>query len=266
MKKKLFLLFHVLPVLVFGQGGGILIKPAKIDFTVDRGQTATQTLFLQNSLNKTMQFKVYLNDWLRDSSGGHKYMSPGTNEFSCARWVKLDQEFVQLAPGESRNIVVTITLPDSAEASAKMRWAMVFVETAQENAAPAANKNMQTTINQIMRMGIHIYQTPPGITTKDMRMLSFENVNNNVLKYKVACQNTGTVQIECKSYLEVLNLATGAKTKIDNPVFPMFPGQKRFINFDLPASLQKGKYILIAAVDAGEDVPLEAAQKTIEIK
>lgn len=243
-----------------------MIKPAKIEFKLDKGQDSTQTLLLSNNLNQKMQFRIYLGDWLRDSIGGHQYMAPGTRDFSCSNWIKLDQEFIELGAGESKTIMVRMSVPNAADSVNQMKWSMIFVENLEETTAPNANKGLQAGVKQIMRMGIHVYETPPNVTAKDMRMLGFENVAGSANTYRITCRNTGEVQIECKSYLELMNLTTGIKTKIDSPEFPMFPRQTRFINFDLPDSLPKGKYQVIAAVDAGEDVPLEAAQKTIEIK
>lgn len=245
---------------------GLLIKPAVVDFKNDRGQTSTQTLLIQNGLSQKMQFKVYLADWTRDSLGGHKYMAPNTNTFSCAAWIKLDHDFVELNPGESKNITVTMSVPDAAEAVSMMKWAMVFIETTEETNVAKAGKGLQAEISKAMRMGIHIYQTPPSAATKDLKMTSFEGVASNDKKYVITCQNTGMVQLQCKSFLELTNLSTGEKTKLDNPDFPMFPGQVRLVSYDLPGTLSKGKYQVVAAVDAGEDVALEAAQKTIEIK
>jgi hypothetical protein len=45
----------------------------------------------------------------------------------------------------------------------------------------------------------------------------------------------------------------------------MFPEQVRYIDFSLPQQLAKGKYTLTGIIDAGNDVPLEAGQLTIEI-
>lgn len=265
IKRILIAAVTLFPLFTIGQGG-ILIRPARMEFNLSQGKDSTQTLLLKNNLKQKTQFKIYLGDWLRDSIGGHKYMPAGTNDFSCSKWLKLDQEFVELGPGESKTILVRMTIPDNFEAVRQMTWSMIFVENVEETTAPNANQGVQTGVKQIMRMGIHVYETPPNVVAKDMRMLSFENVEGQPNTYRITCRNNGDVQIECKSYLELMNLTTGVKTKIDSPDFPMFPKQTRFVNFDLPESLPRGKYQVIAAVDAGEDIPLEAAQKTIEIK
>lgn len=244
---------------------GILVIPGKLEFGLDKGKNEVKTITISNNLKEPLQFKLYLGDWLRDSIGGHKYMAPATNSFSCARWISLDQEFVELQPGEKKLVSVKVNVPDSVTAIDAMRWAMIFVETAKETKAQTTD-GFTTKMTNNLRMGIHVYQTPPTVTNKDFRMIGFNGNDTSARMFEILCKNTGAVQIECKSYIEAVNLETGIKTKISFPDFPMFPGQTRKVPFRLPESLPKGKYNLIGAVDAGEDLPLEAAQKTIEIK
>jgi hypothetical protein len=66
--------------------------------------------------------------------------------------------------------------------------------------------------------------------------------------------------------VEFTNLATGQKTKLPHYDFPMFPGHTRHVYFKIPADLPKGKYSILGVLDAGEDLPLEAVQKEIELK
>lgn len=263
MKPVLILFFLFFSINSFSQGG-FLVKPSKVEFHLGKGQTATAAINVSNKLNEAKQFKIYFGDWLRDSVGGHRYMNPGSNGFSCAGWLKADQEFIEVKPGEVKVINLKLTLPDSAGAVDQMRWAMLFIETVDEQKAPAVSKGLQAMVQQTLRMGIHVYQTPPSLINKDVRMLSFDSIAG-VNSYRIECQNTGDLQLECKSYLELVNLESGVKTKLDYPEFPMFPRQKRLLDFTLPSTLPKGKYQVLAAVDAGEDVPLEAAEKIISI-
>lgn len=265
MKQILILFLLFFSVNSFSQGG-FLVKPSKVEFHLDKGQTASAAITIANKLDETKQFKIYFGDWLRDSVGGHKYMNPGSNNFSCAKWLKSDQDFLEVKPGEVKVLNLKLTLPDSAGVIDQMRWAMLFIETVDEQKAPTVSKGLQTTIQQTLRMGIHVYETPPSLTNKDVHMLNFDAVADDINKYRIECQNTGDVQLDCKSYLELVNLESGVKTKLDYPEFPMFPRQKRLLDFSLPSTLPKGKYQVLAAVDAGEDVPLEAAEKIISIR
>ena len=261
-------LFFVFCLNLFAQQGpGLYIDPATIDFSLLNNQSSTRPITISNKLNVPKQFSIYLNDWQRDSVGGHIYQSPGSNSRTCANWITLDKTFVELDPGESATINVKMAVPDSAEAVKQMRWAMVFVESIEETKAPSKTQGVNTSIQTRYRIGVHVYQTPPTKINKEVRMLRFGPVINTADSvYRIECQNTGDVQLKCNSFIELSNVADGSKVTLDPVDFPLFPEQKRYVDFILPKNMVKGKYTMTAMVDAGEDVPLEAAQKMIEIK
>ncbi len=249
-----------IPSNVFGQNIGIF--PSILDFHVAPNQSETQNINLSNSSNQKLQFRLYLNDWLRDTTGGHEYMEPNTISRSCAKWVSLSKSFVELEPGQSTQVGVKLQVPDSVK---EMKWAMLFVETVQEK-KDDKSKAAKTSINNIMRIGVHIYETPPGLTQKQVKVEDFKLLDPKNRIYRLICKNTGEVMLTCNAYLELASLATSKRTKVEVPEFPMFPQQTRYVDFKLPADLAKGKYSSLAVIDAGEDMAPEAAEQTIEIK
>ena len=222
-------------------------------------------MHLSNSSPKKVQFRLYLNDWLRDSVGGHLYADPNTLPHSCSRWVTLDKNFIELEPGKSTDVTVKLTLPDSATANEEMKWSMLFIETVEEQ-NNVAGKGAQAAVKNLLRIGVHIYQTPPMLTEKAVKVFDLKPAPKADNTYQVLCQNTGKVMVECRSYIELASLADGNKIKLDAVEFPMFPSQRRYVTFELPKDLPKGKYSALAVLDAGEDVSLEAVETEIEVK
>lgn len=243
---------------------GLTIKPSTIDFKLNNGQTGTAHVFIVNHLNKKKQFSLYLSDWVRDSLGAHVYTAPGSTGRSCSRWVKLDRTFAEVDTGQTLDIPIKMQVPDSAAATGEMKWSMLFFETTEEQVVESAT-GVKTNVTNKVRIGVHLYQTPPSLTFKDVKILSFDHADTSARVCHIVCQNTGTVQLECNSYLELSNIATGDKTKIDVPMFPLFPEQRRVVEFVIPDKVPKGKYSLIGVIDAGTDVPMEAAQEMIDI-
>ena len=241
---------------------GLSIIPASLKFNLDSGDVETKKIFIVNNMNRKMQFKVYSKDWLRDSVGGHAYFRPDTLPVSCTKWVTFDKDFIEVPPKSKAELNVTLNIPADVSAIDRMRWAMIFVETIEEK-APAVNG---ASITQNMRVGVHLYQSPPQLTKKEMQLISFTAVRDSVNQFKIKCKNTGDLQIESKMYIELSSLKDDFKTTIDGRVFPTFPGQAREFVFIVPDNVPKGKYNAIAAVDAGDDVPLEALQAIIEVK
>jgi len=267
MSKKLFslavlLLCTNIALKVSAQNLGVY--PTALAFSLSKGNSESQVVNITNGSDKKMQFRLYLNDWIRDTVGGHEYYEPNTISRSCSRWVTLNKNFIELEPGKSTQVTIKLTIPDSANTD-EMKWSMLFVETVEENTAQAS-KNATAAVQNLLRIGIHIYQTPPSLTDKQIKAFDLKPMPGQEKKYQLICQNTGNVMIQCKSYLELASVVDGQKIKLDPIDFPMFPQQKRYVTFELPANIQKGKYSALAVLDGGEDISLEAVEGTIEVK
>jgi P pilus assembly chaperone PapD len=266
MSKKLLslavLLLCTIAFKVSAQNLGVY--PTALAFSLSKGNSESQVVNITNGSDKKMQFRLYLNDWIRDTLGGHEYYDPNTISRSCSRWVTLNKNFIELEPGKSTQVTIKLTIPDSAIAD-EMKWSMLFVETVEENTAQAS-KNATAAVQNLLRIGIHIYQTPPSLTDKQIKAFDLKPMAGAEKKYQLLCQNTGNVMIQCKSYLELASVVDGQKIKLEPIDFPMFPQQKRYVTFELPANIQKGKYSALAVLDGGEDISLEAVEGTIEVK
>ncbi len=259
----LFTLSFVLACISPSVAQNLGVHPTILEFKLAAGQTESQVIHLSNGSGKKIQFRLYLNDWLRDTIGGHMYFRPDTLPQSISKWVTLDKNFVEMEPGQNADVTVRLSLPDAAEYNENMKWSMLFIESVEEKTDESV-KGAQ--VRNLLRLGIHIYQTPPMLTEKQIKVIDITPAPDVKNAYRLLCQNTGKVMVECKSYLELASLTTGEKTKIEANEFPMFPGQKRYVTFELPEKFPKGKYSALGVLDAGEDVSLEAVETTIDIQ
>lgn len=244
---------------------GIAVRPVTMDFTLRPGETASQRINVTNDLTEKKQFAVYVSDWRRDTTGAHVYTEPNNDPRSCATWIQLNKNFFELNPGETGQVVVTLKHPTDSLLGHKMSWCMLFIETIQENKVKDT-AGMTTTISNKFRVGVHIYQTPPNLPHQEIKLLDFQSLRGDKMKYRISCENKGETQLHCSSYLELVSLETNERIKLPVQEFPIFPTQIRFLDFELPPALSKGKYLLTAIIDAGMDIALEAAQLQIEIQ
>ncbi|PZF74684.1 hypothetical protein [Taibaiella soli] len=247
---------------------GVAVKPVRIDFHLVKGETAYQPIYVTNNFSTTMQFKARFMDWMRDSTGGHTYAEPGTFPRSCAKWMSFNKDLIEIEPGKTGEFLVRMKVPDNDSAVQEMKWCLAFIESVAENKAYKPSDSSRAHVRAIMRVGIHILQTPPALADKkDVKMLSFTSVTGEKNKYRILAQNTGETQLECKSFIELRSLTTGSSITIPSIEFPLFPNQKRYMDFTLPDDLPKGKYTATGVVDAQEDdIALQASEATIEIK
>lgn len=243
---------------------GISVRPVTIDLSTSPGNTESKRILITNGLDVKKQFIVYVSDWLRDTTGGHIYSEPSENLRSCATWVNADKSFFELEPGQTEELFIKVSPPADSNTKIQMRWCMLFIETTQEKKVKDTT-GVTTTIASRFRVGVHIYLTPEGIKGKELKLLEFTPTNTQNNKYRMICQNKGQTQLNCTGYIELSSLTDGSRIKLPVIEFPIFPDQIRYLDFTIPDSTPKGKYTLTGIIDAGEDVPLEAAQLLIEL-
>lgn len=242
----------------------ISFGPAMFDFKLDKGKTEKQTFYIVNRKSKTYQINLAVKDFTRDSAGTIVFAEPGTYKNSCANWISLDKTYVEVGPGKVGRVVVTMTVPDSAQTD-EMKWAMIMAETPSENLPPHVAGNITTVLESQIKVGSHVYVNFPGLA-KELKLLSFKAMNDST--YKIAIENVGATQIRCNVSIELSSTTSDYKKTFTEDDVPIFPKQKRFMSFNLPKnSVPKGKYTMVALVDAMDDeVPLEAAQIEVDIK
>ena len=241
------------------------VYPTILEYHLTGGQSESKSIHLTNNSPDTVQFRLYINDWFRDTLGGHAYFRADTLPQSCAKWLTFDKNFVQLETGKSTDVTVKLSLPDDGVSTDRMRWAMLFIETVEEK-KNIKEKGTQAAVRNVLRIGVHVYQTPPAITEKAIKVVDLTHVPKTTNTFQLLCQNTGKVMVECKSYLILNSMADGKETKLEPVEFPMFPDQKRYVIFELPKDFPKGKYSAQGVLDAGEDVSLEAVENIIDVK
>lgn len=245
--------------------GTISVQPMRNDFRLKAGESQEVKIFISNRMEKKMQFNIYLSDWRRDTIGMHAYSKPGTEPQSCAKWITLDKTFLEVDTASYGIISLKLQIPDSAVAVEEMKWAMLFVETIRESKAPVTTGKMKSEIVPNTRFGIHIYQTPPTILQKELKLHSFASLENKPDVFRLVCENTGKVQLNCKSYIELSSITDTKKITGITQEVPLFPGQKRFIDYTIPANTPKGKYTMVGIVDPGVGMDIEAAQLVVNV-
>lgn len=246
------------------QGQQMSVLPTVIDMQVPIGGIGTKAVILTNTSSKKQGYNLSLSDWVRDSIGGHKYLPINTISQSCAKWITLSHNFIEIEPNSSAEVTITMKAPESKVEYDGTRWAMLFVQNALEQESTNNSKNKKTVsaqIREIFKLGIHIYQTPPNTILKEAKAVSLAIGKKQQNTWDFTIENTGALMINCTTRLEFTNVANGELFKSTNVEFPVFPGFKRIATIPIPEQLPKGEYSMIAILDYGDDKPLEAIEK-----
>src|SRR6478735_9151734 len=159
MKHLLCILAALTFVILKGAAQQIGIQPSILEFHVTPGVAESQVIKISNNSNAKVAFQAYLADWLRDSTGAHHYYKPDTLSRSCASWITTDKQFIEVLPGKTEEIVVRLQAPLSIKMFNQMKWAMLFLQSAEEqDSSDRKSKQFNTKIKELLRVGVHIYQ------------------------------------------------------------------------------------------------------------
>lgn len=267
LKSLLLAIISLLLMIQTGLGQKVGIQPSILEFHLSPGTTESQVIRIANLSDKKISFEAYLADWLRDSTGAHEYFKPDTLPSSCAKWVYLSKNFIEVEPGKTEELLVRLQGPPELKAFKQMRWAMLFLQSASEkDSAARGGKQFNTKIKELLRVGVHIYQTPPSVTHAEAKGIALKEVPAEKNTYDFYMANTGETMLECKVHMELTNVETGKEYKLNRTEFPIFPSGKRKVRLVIPDTIPKGKYSALAVLDTGEESALEAVEKSIEVK
>jgi hypothetical protein len=242
------------------------VNPSTLTFNLTPGTSEIKYISVRNITSKRQVFQLTVADWNRDSVGNHVYLKANTLKQSCADWLRLGQNVVELDPDQVVDIPVTLDIPQGIKLD-EMKWAMLFIQNfISEDSTVQKSARITTTIREIFRVGLHIYQTPPSVSAKSALAVSLIQDKKSAATYIFKMKNTGPTMLNCFTHIELTNIESGQEFKLAVQDFPVFPGGVRQAEFKLPENLPKGKYSALAILDYGDNEPLEAIESTIVIK
>ncbi len=244
---------------------GISVSPSRIFFKGEPGQTVSQTITLNNATSTEFNFVANLKDWDRDSLGNKRYYPAGQRKQSNAAWLSLSENSTHLAPGETKLLNLTMTIPPAGQTS-RLTNSMLFLTQVKEQ-----QKGLQNglNVNVLLEVGIQVYHTPAGLDAGNLEFMAFEDrgivsepTSHNVRRMQVKIKNTGQINKDGYLRFELTNTATGEEVPVKATAIAILPEAEQWIQVDLPAEL-KGPYLAVAILDAGSQYDLKIAEKEI---
>lgn len=261
MSRLSFLFFSFLSLLFFHGNAqtGISVSPPRLYFESGNGTSNTQKVTVTNvSAKNSLDLAVSLGDWEYDDKGENMTYAPNTLPSSCASWVSVKKEdnYFTLAPGEKKDIDVTITVPNTFSGQLPVHTAILYVS--QMNPVDDVD-HKGAHIKVSVRSGIKLFHKLPAAGTKklEIRNLTYEKSTNTV---NLLFENQGDIWTDGKIYTDFVNTGNGKKTSLDPVIFYTMPGNKREMNIPLPAGLEKGKYTASVMMDYGDSNSLELGE------
>jgi hypothetical protein len=248
---------------------GVSVSPSHFHFTQEQGQIKTYDITVKNTTSTAKSFNVNVYDFDMNGKGKSSFLPPGDGKYSLSKWMNISPTFIELEPFKTKKVKVTVSVP-SDDNGRKAAWSILMIE--QE--APRSNlvntkKDGNTVAFGIVptfAFGIFAYQNPPNVLTNNIEFTEFQFLENDAVnKLLLEVQNKGDGIAYCTSYIDLTNLDTGEQQRLRVKNFTIVPDLTRDFIFNLPQTLQKGKYLAVGVLDYESSEEIQAAKLEFEI-
>lgn len=258
MERLFYTLLWLSVALRVGAQTGFQVEPPKLMFEEQNGNLAPVRVKITNTSNVRMVIRATCVDWRRDSLGDKQFYPAGTFPTSCCPYLRVQPETIEMAPGTQHDVVVTLS-PDRP-LTQELHHGMLMLTQINERELSAA-KGMQVGFIMRVQIGVHLYHMPKTGLLKtmsiDTMVLGPDREHRQV---RVRVNNNGKINVESHLRVEATNLATSEEIKLPSIPVNSLPGERIWLTAALPDKLAKGRYLIIAIVDSGSDVPLQVAE------
>lgn len=241
-------------------------SPMEFHLNVASGESGTHTFWVRNRGEETIALKVYTGDFWIEPNGKELFLKPGEVERSCAGWLELAPEELELAPGESRAIRFKINVPVEKIGS---YWAMIFVEqTTKPTIRTAKRGERQFSIIAFQRIGVRIFEETPQAEMGEGKISQVSvarGTEDEFLKISLRFENEGDIRLKCKGRVEIKDEKGETVKNIELSEFNCYPKAERELGVSLKERLAPGQYSALAIIDYGAE-HLVAGETVFEIK
>jgi len=241
------------------------------EFTTIPGGIYKKSIKLSNMGRSPQEVKIYLEDYLFTAGGKSSFTAARLrkNPRSNSRWIKVSPSRVTLAPGTSRTINYTMTIPRSSFIGTY--WSALIIEpvarTSLESSQGSQNDNkVHMNIKQISRHAVQIV-AQMGNTGKINLQLKHPVMKKEAAKrnFSLDAYNLGTKWIKPTVWLDVYNQQGTFIGKFEGAGARVYPNTSATLSVDI-SGLKTGKYKGLFVVDGGSNSDILATDINLTIK
>lgn len=247
---------------------GLSVSPSTLHFNLTPGKSKSMEVKIKNDTKKKYVFQANFSDFVMGTNGKPVGQENGSNRFGLSQWANISPAYLELEPGETKKVQVTINVPDGAEYN-HAAWTVLMLDEVTKRAPLNVNGSGNTIalgITPSVGFGVYIYQNPPDHALEKIEIENFVYSDTlNSRKLKLSATNNGDGIGFCTSYIELTNLQTGEQQKLKGQKFTILPGFDRIFFYDLPKEIKPGKYSAVGVIDTNNPDLVTAAELEITI-
>lgn len=233
---------------------GLSISPLTFEFTANPGDTLDNKIRIYNPTESIVAVKMEVEDFTVSGETGQVLIEPAETEtYSLAQWVQVSPEIFTLEPGEQKIVDFIITVPEGAEPGG--HYGSVLATT-----AGAIGENF-TGAGVAQKVGALVLLSVSGAVKENLQVKEFsapEFSEYGPIKFLMRFQNTGTVHVRPKGFINITNWRGKKVADVEFPQKNVIPGATRMADATWNAKMLFGKYTATLVGSYGvSNTPLE---------
>lgn len=246
-------------------GAGVAVSPTHLDYGVAPGEQKSRKITINNDTDAPNSFRIRVQDFEMDQNGGSVFKEAGTGSNSLSKFLSVSPSFVELKPGEKKDIVVNVKVPFEDPFANKASWCVIMVEQAapkkQLDPSSENGKTIALGVIPTFAFGVWVYQNPPNADINAVEIMDFKVYPRGDKNFiQLDAENRGDGIAMCRTRVELINNDNGESVKLPMKNFTIVPGLRRQFKFVLPPELSAGNYTAVGIVDYGSDEEILTAE------
>jgi hypothetical protein len=221
------------------------VSPIRMELAGNPGGSHADAIEVHNEGDEPVRIRIVMNDWYLSETGTPIFQKAGTQDHSCAAWLKINPVDFLLQPGEKKVVRYSVSIPPDTVPGGY--WgAFVFqtlpiVKPGQKADAVSLKGNIASII----------YVTAGNPPVKgDIIDMNFETKENGAT-ISTRLQNTGTVPFRIKGELKITDAEGNTVASYDFTDAPVLAGFTRTFSQRIEEPLSPGDYTALATIDLG---------------
>jgi len=235
--KSVFFIFSLLAAAPFLRGQmSLSLSPVQVEFVLSPGKSGEQLLVLGNGSANPIKVKAEIGAWTVGHPGVDIFPAEGAAALSSREWFRVEKFEFTVPPGESREVSVSVTVPESALPG--HYTAAISFRTLSEPGAgdPAGGLSLQGKLTAFI-----IVTVGKPVDAGEVAGLAFERRNGQVI-FVLRRKNAGRFFLPTEGEI-ILRDAGGKRVYaadfLDDPVPPL---SERIFRIPIDRLLSPGRY------------------------
>jgi hypothetical protein len=236
-----------------GVDAGIQVSPVRSILEIPPGGHGSQVLRVRNTGQDVVVLTTRLADWTVSdgTSEGLALHPPATRQRSCSRWVEVWPVELEIGPGESGTLRISVALPDQADGS--YFSAVVLATSGIPSGSPGTEVSVALNIGHLVT--VHTAgRTTWSAETEGLTLSRPDDTHS--LELGLDLHNTGTGAIRPEGSFAIVDEAGEFVGKVDLGTYCAQPGGVVRVREHWDGLLAPGAYRVYGTVEIGGGVAL----------